>query len=91
MWCTQVGYGRREIADAIAHQAMTLSYASPWYMATSPAARLAEKIASLTPGDLNRIFFTTGGSTAVDSALRFSRILQQRPRPARKKADHRAL
>ena len=37
MWCTQVGYGRREIADAIAHQAMTLSYASPWYMATSPA------------------------------------------------------
>lgn len=72
MWCAQVGYGRREIVDAIAHQAMTLPYASPWYMATSPAARLAEKIASLTPGDLNRIFFTTGGSTAVDSALRFS-------------------
>lgn len=72
MWCTQVGYGRKEIVDAMAQQAMTLSYASPWYMATSPAAQLAEKIASLTPGDLNRIFFTTGGSTAVDSALRFS-------------------
>ena len=72
MWCAQVGYGRREIVDAIAHQAMTLPYASPWYMATSPAARLAQKIATLTPGDLNRIFFTTGGSTAVDSALRFS-------------------
>ncbi|GHG29337.1 aminotransferase [Paracoccus aerius] len=72
MWCAQVGYGRREIVDAMAHQAMMLPYASPWYMATSPAARLAEKIASLTPGDLNRIFFTTGGSTAVDSALRFS-------------------
>lgn len=72
MWCAQVGYGRKEIVDAIAHQAMTLPYASPWYMATSPAARLAEKIATLTPGDLNRIFFTTGGSTAVDSALRFS-------------------
>lgn len=72
MWCAQVGYGRREIVDAIAHQAMMLPYASPWYMATSPAARLAEKIAALTPGDLNRIFFTTGGSTAVDSALRFS-------------------
>lgn len=72
MWCAQVGYGRKEIVDAIAHQAMTLPYASPWYMATSPSARLAEKIASLTPGDLNRVFFTTGGSTAVDSALRFS-------------------
>lgn len=72
MWCAQVGYGRKEIVDAIAHQAMTLPYASPWYMATSPAARLAEKISSLTPGDLNRIFFTTGGSTAVDTALRFS-------------------
>ncbi|WP_118135462.1 aminotransferase [Oceanicella sp. SM1341] len=72
MWCAQVGYGRREIVDAMAEQAMTLPYASPWYMATSPAAKLAEKIASLTPGDLNRIFFTTGGSTAVDSALRFS-------------------
>ncbi|EKX57337.1 Adenosylmethionine-8-amino-7-oxononanoate aminotransferase [Rhodobacter sp. AKP1] len=72
MWCAQVGYGRREIVDAMAHQAMVLPYASPWYMATSPAARLAEKIATLTPGDLNRIFFTTGGSTAVDSALRFS-------------------
>ena len=72
MWCAQVGYGRREIVDAMAEQAMTLPYASPWYMATSPAARLAEKIATLTPGDLNRVFFTTGGSTAVDSALRFS-------------------
>lgn len=72
MWCAQVGYGRKEIVDAIAHQAMVLPYASPWYMATSPAAKLARKIASLTPGDLNRIFFTTGGSTAVDSALRFS-------------------
>lgn len=72
MWCAQVGYGRKEIVDAIAHQAMTLPYASPWYMATNPAVRLAEKIATLTPGDLNRIFFTTGGSTAVDSALRFS-------------------
>lgn len=72
MWCAQVGYGRKEIVDAMAHQAMVLPYASPWYMATSPAAKLAQKIATFTPGDLNRVFFTTGGSTAVDSALRFS-------------------
>ncbi len=86
MWCAQVGYGRREIVDAIAEQAMTLPYASPWYMATSPAARLAEKIASLTPGDLNRVFFTTGGSTAVDSALRFCEFynnVQGRPQKKR--------
>ncbi|MBT9387071.1 aminotransferase class III-fold pyridoxal phosphate-dependent enzyme, partial [Pseudooceanicola sp. CBS1P-1] len=71
MWCTQVGYNRREIADAMAGQAMNLSYTSPWYMGNSPAIRLAETIARLTPGDLNRVFFTTGGSTAVDTALRF--------------------
>jgi putrescine---pyruvate transaminase len=72
MWCTQVGYNRQEIADAISTQAMRLSYNSPWYTTNSPAAELAARIAKRTPGDLNRIFFTTGGSTAVDSALRFS-------------------
>lgn len=72
MWCTQVGYGRREIVDAIAEQAMQLPYNSPWYSVNEPAARLAARIGELTPGDLNRVFFTTGGSTAVDSALRFT-------------------
>ena len=86
MWCTQIGYGRKEVVDAIAHQASTISFASPWYMSTSPSARLAEKIASLTPGDLNRIFFTTGGSTAVDSALRFTEFYNNvLGRPAKKR------
>ncbi|KRS18454.1 aminotransferase [Roseovarius indicus] len=86
MWCTQIGYGRKEAVDAIAHQASTISFASPWYMSTSPSARLAEKIASLTPGDLNRIFFTTGGSTAVDSALRFTEFYNNvLGRPAKKR------
>lgn len=71
MWCTQIGYGRREIADALSHQALELSYNSPWYTTNSPATELAARIAEHTPGDLNRVFFTTGGSTAVDSALRF--------------------
>lgn len=71
MWCTQIGYGRREIADAIAQQALTLSYNSPWYTVNGPSAQLAQRIAALTPGDLNHVFFTGGGSTAVDSALRF--------------------
>lgn len=71
MWCTQIGYNRHEIAEAIAQQALRLAYNSPWYTTNSPAAELAARIAAMTPGDLNRVFFTTGGSTAVDSALRF--------------------
>src|SRR5690606_17993793 len=45
MWCTQVGYGRNEIVQAIAEQAMRLSYNSPWYTINSPAAALSAKIA----------------------------------------------
>ena len=71
MWCTQIGHNRREIADAIFEQALKLSYNSPWYTVNGPSAQLAQRIAHLTPGDLNHIFFTGGGSTAVDSALRF--------------------
>ena len=71
MWSTQFGYGRREMADAIAEQVMKLPFATPWTSTTGPAAVLASKLAAHAPGDLNRVFFTTGGSTAVDSALRF--------------------
>ena len=72
MWCTQIGYGRAEIADAIAAQALRLSYNSPWYSSNAPSVELAARIADMTPGDLNRVFFTTCGSTAVDTALRFA-------------------
>jgi adenosylmethionine-8-amino-7-oxononanoate aminotransferase len=71
MWCVQIGHRRAEMADAIARQVMELPYYSPWYTSNGPAARLAERIAAETPGDLDRVFFTTGGSTAVDTALRF--------------------
>ena len=71
MWCVNIGHGNRELVDAIAKQAMDLSYVSPWSLANSPAAQLADKMASLAPDDINHVFFTTGGSTAVDSALRF--------------------
>lgn len=74
MWCMQTGYGRQEIADAVSKQIMTLGYASPFLVLNSPEAELAQRIASKTPGDLNRIFFTTGGSTAVDSALRMCQL-----------------
>jgi len=71
MWCVQIGYGRQEMADAISKQAMQLPYNSPWGTTSNPAATLAQRIASLTPGDLNHVFFTNSGSTAMDSAVRF--------------------
>ncbi len=72
MWCVQIGYGRREMAEAIAEQALRLTYTSPWFFATEPSALLAHKLADLAPGDMEQVFFTTGGSTAVDSAIRFT-------------------
>ncbi len=71
MWCLNIGHGRREMATAIYEQALRMPYASPWGLGTAPAAILAEKLADMAPGDLDHVFFTTGGSTAVDSALRF--------------------
>ena len=71
MWCTNIGLGRREMADAIADQAERLAFANHFVdMTNDPAAHLAAKLAELAPGDLNRIHFTTGGSTAVDTAVR---------------------
>ena len=70
MWCVQIGYGRRDMAEAIADQVLQLPYNSPWSSASEPSAVLAKRIADLAPGDLNNVFFTTGGSTAVDTALR---------------------
>ncbi len=71
MWCVNVGYGRREIADAVAKQLAEMPYDSPWSFTNIPAAQLAERLTALAPGDLNHVFFTTAGSLAVDSALRF--------------------
>ncbi|MCK5623909.1 MAG: aminotransferase class III-fold pyridoxal phosphate-dependent enzyme, partial [Alphaproteobacteria bacterium] len=70
MWCVNIGHGREEMAQAISEQVMRMPYYSPWSLGNVPAAELAEKLAELTPGDLNHVFFTTGGSTSVDSALR---------------------
>ncbi|MGB7263558.1 MAG: aminotransferase [Albidovulum sp.] len=71
MWCVNIGYGREEMGQAMADQARDMAYFSPYSMGNSVVADLAHKIAERTPGDLNTVFFTTGGSTAVDSAVRF--------------------
>ena len=71
MWCVQLGYGNAEIAEAMADQARRMAYFSPFTNANSAPARLAHELAARSPGDLNTVFFTTGGSTAVDTAIRF--------------------
>ncbi len=71
MWCTNIGLGREEMAEAIASQVRNLAYANPFTdMTNVPAVELAERLAELAPGSLNHVFFTCGGSTANDSALR---------------------
>ena len=77
MWCTNIGLGRQEMADAIAEQAVKLAYANPFTdMSNEPAAMLAAKLAELAPGDLNHVFFTCGGSTANDGAFRLIQMYQ---------------
>jgi adenosylmethionine-8-amino-7-oxononanoate aminotransferase len=69
----QVGHGRTELAEAAARQASTLAFFPVWSYAHPTAIELADRLASLTPGDCNRIFFTTGGSEAVESAWKLAR------------------
>jgi adenosylmethionine-8-amino-7-oxononanoate aminotransferase len=71
LWCVNIGYGRQEMAEAIAEQAKQLCYYSTFGHITSPpAATLAAKLAQLAPGSLNHAFFGTGGSMANDTAIR---------------------
>ena len=73
LFTVQVGHGRQRLAHAAAKQAGTLEYWPIWAFAHPPAIELATKLAALAPGDLNRIFFTTGGSEAVESAWKLAR------------------
>ena len=70
----QTGYGRQEIADAVSAQIMRLGYSTAFSVINPLEVELAARIAANTPGDLNRVYFTTGGSTAVDSALRLCQL-----------------
>ena len=77
LWCTNIGQGREDMAEAIADQVRKLAYSSPFTdMTTIPAADLATRLAELAPGDLNHVFFTTGGSTANDVAYRIAQFYQ---------------
>ena len=73
LFCVNIGHGRHEVAQAGADQARDLGFFTTWSYAHPQAIQLASRIASLAPGDLNRVFFTSGGSEAVESAIKLVR------------------
>lgn len=75
LWCVNVGYGQESIVRAAVEQMTRLSYATAYFgYGSEPAIRLAARLAELAPSDLSHIFFTLGGSDAVDTAVRFIRF-----------------
>jgi adenosylmethionine-8-amino-7-oxononanoate aminotransferase len=73
LFTVQVGHGRTELAETAARQASTLAYFPLWGYATPTAIELAERLAHYAPGDLNRVFFTTGGTEAVETAWKVAK------------------
>jgi len=72
LFCVNAGHCRREIADAVARQLSTLDFIAPFTRGHPKQFQLATRVAELTPGDLNRIFFVNSGSEAVDSAMKIA-------------------
>src|SRR5206468_11783367 len=73
LFVVQAGHGRAELAEAGAKQAAELAYFPLWSYAHPKAVELAERLADLAPGDINKVFFTTGGSEAVEAAWKLAR------------------
>src|ERR1051326_6524152 len=68
-----IGHGRAEVAEVAAEQMRKLAYVSSARHTSVPSVQLAEEIARLTPGDLSRVFFSSGGSEAVETALKIAK------------------
>jgi adenosylmethionine-8-amino-7-oxononanoate aminotransferase len=73
LYCVNIGHGRAELGEAAAEQAKQLGFYTNWSYAHPPAIELAARIAELAPGDLNRVFFVSGGSEAVESAWKLAK------------------
>jgi adenosylmethionine-8-amino-7-oxononanoate aminotransferase len=73
LFCSNIGHGRQDVGQAGADQAGVLEFVTNWSYAHPQSITLAARIADLAPGDLNRVFFTSGGSEAVESAIKLSR------------------
>ena len=76
LFCVPLGHGRKEIAEAVHQQLLKLDYSPSFQVSHLPAFALAEKVANLLPGDLNNVFFTICGSTAIDSAIKIIQAYQ---------------
>ncbi|QKW09839.1 aspartate aminotransferase family protein [Streptomyces sp. NA04227] len=73
LFVVQAGHGRRELAETAARQAGELAFFPVWSYAHPKAIELAERLASHAPGDLNKVFFTTGGGEAVETAWKLAK------------------
>lgn len=74
LWCVNIGYGHESVVAAAAEQLQRLPYATGYFhFGSEPAIQLAQKLADRAPGDLDHVYFTLGGSDAVDSAVRLIR------------------
>ena len=72
LFCNPLGHGRKEITEAVTKQLETLDYAQPFQQGFGGSFELATKISKHTPGDLNKIFYTICGSTAVETAIKIA-------------------
>jgi putrescine---pyruvate transaminase len=78
LWCVNAGYGHESIVAAAAEQMQRLPYATAYFgLASEPPIRLAARLADLAPGDLNHVYFTLGGSDAIDTTIRMIRYYWQ--------------
>jgi beta-alanine--pyruvate transaminase len=77
LFCVAAGHGRKEIADAVHRQLSELDFVAPFLRAHPKSFELASRVAELTPGDLNRIFFVNSGSEAVDTAMKVALAYHQ--------------
>ncbi len=92
LFTVQVGHGRAELAEAAREQAEKMAYFPIWTYSHPPAIQLATRLAHLAPGDLNRVFFTTGGAEAVESAWKLAmQYFQSVGKPAKRKVISRHL
>ncbi|RDJ98796.1 aspartate aminotransferase family protein [Paraburkholderia lacunae] len=86
LWCVNVGYGQQSIVEAATEQMKKLPYATGYFhFGSAPAIELAEKLVEASPASLQHVYFTLGGSDAVDSAIRFiTHYFNATGRPAKK-------
>ena len=84
LFCVNAGHGRTELGDAAARQVDQLDFYIIWSYAHPRAIELATRLAELAPADLNRVFFTSGGSEAVESAIKLARAYHQKTGNPRK-------